>query len=171
MKITKPKYADYLLYEQCQNVVSTGGFFRIGCNASVPGAIAKGLGHSFKYAVVLASTLSQAPDYFLDRPELMPEGPFYLIRITRDDSSHGVRHENTDEKIVWKTGSGNCLYIDKKPENIPDHRVDYLFDEILGASPLRLIRGEPAPNPPQKRGTWKEYHDCCASLNSRIPFE
>lgn len=168
-KIVEPKYADRRLYDECQDLVSTGYYYRIDCNASVPGDIADRLGSSFKYAVVLASTLTSTPEYFEHNPDLKPEGPLFMIRITRDDSSHGMRHENTDEKIVWKTKSDRCLYTDKKPKSIPDHRVDYsLFDEILTASPLRVMGGKPAPKPPEKLGTWKEYHDRCASLNERI---
>jgi len=165
--MTKPKYSDRALYDECQNIVSAGNFYRIDCNASVPGSIGNSLGPSFKYAVVLASTLTSIPDYFERNPGLTPEGPIFVIRTTRDDSSHGIRHENTDEKIVWKTKSGRCLYVDKKPKEIPDHKVD-LFDEMLNSSCLRVINGKPAPKPPKKFGTWKEYHDCCASLNGRI---
>ncbi|MCK4818624.1 hypothetical protein KA005_22830, partial [bacterium] len=71
---------------------------RIDCNASVPGQIADILGQSFRYAVVLGSNLQSTPDYFKDKPSLMPDGHFFVMRITRDDSSHGTKHENTDEK-------------------------------------------------------------------------
>jgi len=167
----KPKYLEGSFYDECQGIASAGNYYRIDCNASVPGHIATDLGKDFKYAVVLGSTLESTPEYFSNKPSLTPDGTFYWIRITRDDSSHGIRHENTDEKIVWKTRSGHCFSIKKKEENIPDHRIDYIYYEILSASPLRQLKGNPAPSPPSKRGTSREYNDLCASLNSREIFE
>lgn len=167
----KPKYHNSSFYDECQSITSAGNYYRIDCNASLPGHIATGLGQAFKYAVVLGSNLESTPKYFKDNPGLTPDGPFFLIRITRDDSSHGLNHENTDEKIVWKTHSGHCLSIRKNEGGIPDHRVDYIFDEIISASPLRMLKGKPAPSPPDKQGTWGEYNDLCASLNSRELFE
>ena len=169
--IINPKYLDDSYYEECERIASAGTYYRIDCNASVPGQIVNSLGQPFKYAVVLGSNLQSTPDYFKGKPGLKPDGPFFVLRITRDDSSHGARHENTDEKIIWKTCSGHCLSINKKNEGIPDHRVDYLFGEILEASPLRILKGEPAPNPPNKAGTWQEYSNLCASLNNRELFE
>ncbi|MBU4259641.1 MAG: hypothetical protein KKI12_04380 [Proteobacteria bacterium] len=168
---TNPKWCESSFYQECSKIVKSGNFCRIDWNASVPGGIARNIGQSFKYAVVLASTLSSTPPCFIDNEGIMPDGPFFLIRITRDDTSHGIRHENTNEKLVWKTKSGESLSIDKKPKNIPDHRVDYLFENILNASPLRVIKSKPAPNPPNKEGTWKEYNDLCASLNKIALFE
>lgn len=168
---SNPKNLNASFYEECQATTSAGTYCRIDCNASLPGQIADSLGQSFKYTVVLASNLQSTPDYFKDRPGLMPVGPFFVLRITRDDSSHGIRHENTDEKIIWKTSLGHCLSIQKEKKSVPDHRVDYLFEEILTASSLRQLRGKPAPPPPNKRGTWQEYNDLCASLNSREFFE
>ncbi len=168
----RPKYhSDGTLYDECQNITSSGNFYRFDCNASVPGGIANSLGKNFKYAVVLGSNLESTPDYFSGQPSLAPDGSIFLIRITRDDSSHGTRHENTDEKIVWKSKSGKYFSINKKEESIPDHRVDYIFNEILTATPLRQIKGKPAPSPPNKKGTWREYNDLCASLNNRALFE
>ncbi|MCK4826194.1 hypothetical protein KA005_61195 [bacterium] len=168
---TNPKLIESSFYQECSVIAKSGAFYRIDCNASVPGGIARNIGQSFKYAVVLASTLSSTPLCFIANEVIMPYGPFFLIRITRDDPSHGIRHENTNDKLVWKTKSGECFSIDKKPKNIPDHRVDYLFGNISNASPLRVIKGMPAPNPPNKEGAWKEYNNLCASLNKRALFE
>lgn len=168
---SNPKYLDYSCYEECERIASADTYYRIDCNASVPNQIGNSLGQSFKYTVILGSNFQSTPDYFKDKPSLTPDGLFFVLRITRDDCSHGDRHENTDEKIIWKTCSGHCLSIDKKKEGIPDHRVDYIFGEILEASPLRTLKSKPAPNPPNKTGTWKEYSDLCASLNNRELFE
>ena len=112
-KNNKPKYDKSQLYDECRNIVSAGNYIRIDCTASVPGQIANNLGKNFKYAVVLGSNLESIPEYFSCILGSMPDGPFYLIRITRDDSSHGIRHENADEKIVWKTKVGHRYYIRK----------------------------------------------------------
>lgn len=168
---TNPKWCESSFYQECFKIVKSGRFCRLDYNASVPGGIAKNIGQSFKYAVVLASTLYSIPQYFIDNHSLIPDGPFFLIRITRDDTSHGMKHENTDEKLVWKTKSGDFLCFNKKSANIPDHRVDYCFESILNASPVRVIKSKPAPNPPNKEGTWKEYNNLCASLNKRALFE
>ena len=167
----RPKYLEGSFYDECQSITSAGNYYRIDCNASVPGQIVAGLGQDFKYAVVLGSNLESTPEYFADKPSLRPDGPIYLIRVTRDDSSHGKRHENTDEKIIWKTKSGYCFSIKKDEESIPDHRVEYIFDEILLATPLRQLKGKSAPSPPSKRGTWHEYNNCCASLDNRDLFK
>lgn len=167
----KPKYHERSFYDEFKKIASAGNYHRIDYNASVPGQMASSLGQDFKYAVVLGSNLQSTPAYFADQHSLMPDGTIFLVRITRDDSSHGIRHENTDEKIIWKTIGGNCFSIRKKEGTIPDHRVDYIFDEILSASPLRHLGDKPAPNPPHKNGTWQEYNNLCASLNSRELFE
>jgi len=166
------KHIDTSFYDRCSNFVSSGNYYRIDFSASVPGDIGNRLGDSFKYAVVLASTFDSSPEYFKHHLDFMPDDrTFFLIRITRDDTTHGVAHENTNEKLVWKTKSGNCYYIDKREEDIPDHRVDYEFSEILEATPLRVIKGVPAPKPPKKTGDWREYHSLCASLDTRKLFK
>ncbi len=166
------EYIDTSFYDQCSEFVSSGNYYRIDYSASVPGHIGDGLGESFEYTVVLASTFESMPKYFEAHPDLVPENnKFFLLRTRREDTSHGDDHKNTNEKLVWKTKSGNCFCINKKPEDIPDHLVDHTFNEILEASPLRTLKDKSDPRPPNKTGSWQEYHSLCASLDKRNLFK
>lgn len=166
------EYIDTSFYDQCSELVSSGNYRRVDYSASVPGHIGNGLGESFRFTVVLASTFESIPKYFEAYPDIAPENNrFFLLRTRREDTSHGDYHENTNEKLVWKTNSCNCFCINKEPKDIPDHRVDYTFNDILEASPLRKLKDKPAPRPPNKKGTWKEYDSLCASLDSRELFK